>query len=199
MITASSMMSHGVDIDRLNVMVMLGIPLTTAEFIQTTSRIGRMWPGLVVVMHKIARERDASVYRWFPQFVRQGDRFVEPIPITRRSRKVLARTVAGLELARLLMVHEPASGGALTTVGRLRQYFTDAGTTAESELGALVQALGLVPETDHLMIADLTDWMELFFANLAIPLGAKQPKDLSPTGGPMMSLRDVEEMAPVRD
>jgi hypothetical protein len=36
-VTASSMMSHGVDIDRLNVMVMLGIPLGTAEFIQATA------------------------------------------------------------------------------------------------------------------------------------------------------------------
>ena len=35
-IAASSMLSHGVDISRLNIMMMLGLPLTTAEFIQTT-------------------------------------------------------------------------------------------------------------------------------------------------------------------
>ena len=40
LVAASSMLSHGVDIDRLNVMVMLGLPLSTAEFIQTTSRVG---------------------------------------------------------------------------------------------------------------------------------------------------------------
>ena len=88
-ITASSMMSHGVDIDRLNVMIMLGIPLTAAEFIQATSRVGRRWPGLVYVMHKIARERDASVFRNFEKFVKQGDRFVEPIPITDSSEKIV--------------------------------------------------------------------------------------------------------------
>ena len=48
MIAASSMLSHGVDLDRLNVMVMLGLPLATAEFIQTTARVGRTHPGLGV-------------------------------------------------------------------------------------------------------------------------------------------------------
>jgi hypothetical protein len=36
LIAASSMMSHGVDIDRLNVMIMLAFPLGVAEFIQAT-------------------------------------------------------------------------------------------------------------------------------------------------------------------
>src|SRR4029453_623298 len=101
------MLSHGVDVDRLNVMVMLGLPLATAEFIQATSRVGRRWPGLVFVVHKIPRERDASVFRSFAPFVLQGDRFVEPVPVTGRSRRVLDRTVAGMMLARVLMLHEP--------------------------------------------------------------------------------------------
>ncbi|WP_337236954.1 helicase C-terminal domain-containing protein, partial [Salmonella enterica] len=86
-IAASSMMSHGVDIDRLNIMVMLGIPLSTAEFIQATARVGRRYPSLVFVVHKIGRERDAGIYRSFSQFVSQGDRFVDPVPISKRSRQ----------------------------------------------------------------------------------------------------------------
>src|SRR6185436_6206642 len=70
-VAASAMMSHGVDVDRLNVMAMLGLPLTTSEFIQATARVGRRWPGVVFVMHKIGRERDASVYRSFGSFVTQ--------------------------------------------------------------------------------------------------------------------------------
>lgn len=45
LVAASSMLSHGVDINRLNIMVMLGLPLATAEFIQTTSRVGRLTPA----------------------------------------------------------------------------------------------------------------------------------------------------------
>lgn len=95
LIAASSMMSHGVDIDRLNVMIMLAFPLGVAEFIQATARVGRRWPALVLVVPKMTRERDTSVYRAFPEFVTHGDRFVEPIPITRKSRRVLERTISG--------------------------------------------------------------------------------------------------------
>ena len=53
LIAASSMMSHGVDIDRLNLMAIVGMPLTTAEFTsknQALSRVGRKFPGLVFVV-----------------------------------------------------------------------------------------------------------------------------------------------------
>lgn len=199
-IAASSMMSHGVDIDRLNAMVVLGVPLTTAEFIQTTARVGRRYPSLVFLVHKIARERDASVYRSFEHFVLQGDRFVEPVPVTRRSRRVLERTVAGLELARVLTLHEPRSSIALSTVKNLRQYFKDAELTEEDEFAALVRTLGISDDLDEPMRNDLNRWVEAFFANLMDPAGSGRfPSDLCPWGGPMISLRDVEEQAPVRD
>ena len=44
---------------------------------------------------------------------------------------------------RVLMLHEPASKGALTTVNRLRQYFQFAGITEHTEAEALVRALDL--------------------------------------------------------
>jgi hypothetical protein len=198
-IAASAMMSHGVDIDRLNVMVMLGIPLATAEFIQTTARIGRRWPGLVIVLHRMARERDASVFRSFTQFVHHGDRFVEPIPITRRSRRVLARTVAGLELARITHLYEPRSGQALSTVSRLRAYFQQVGVTADGELDALTTLLGLDGPLDERLREDIEDWLGQFFRNLTDPAGTfRFPSDLCPLGPPMLSLRDVEEQAPIR-
>lgn len=197
-IAASSMMSHGVDIDRLNVMVVLGIPLTTSEFIQTTARIGRRWPGIVFVMHKIARERDASIYRSFAKFVEHGDRFVEAIPVTRRSRRVLECTVTGLELARILAVHEPASGKALTTVAKLRTYFRDRGINASGELEELVQTLGLGGPLDQAIRRDLHSWLVGFFRNLENPAGTFIfPSDLAPFGRTMISLRDVEEQVPI--
>ena len=119
------MLSHGVDIDRLNVMVMLGLPLATAEFIQTTSRVGRTHPGLVIVLHKIGRERDAAVYRTFPSFVAHADRLIDPVPITAKSRRVLELTFAGLEQGRMYGIHEPAAIAA-----GLRQLTTPAAAAA---------------------------------------------------------------------
>lgn len=197
-ITASSMMSHGVDIDRLNVMVMLGLPLTTAEFIQATARVGRTWPGLVIVVPKIARERDAGMYRCFLQFVTQGDRLIEPIPITRRSRRVLERTIAGLALARILMLHEPTAPASLTTVARLREFVRSGAVDLHHDALAIADMLCLVDARDSGLRADLDEWYALFIRNIGDPpAGAKFPSDLSPTGSPMRSLRDVEEQVPV--
>ena len=85
--------------------------LTTAEFIQATARVGRRYPGLVFVMPKMARERDASAFKSFGHFIEHGDRLVEPIAIGRRSRRVLERSLPGLALALLQQIsywHEHA-------------------------------------------------------------------------------------------
>jgi hypothetical protein len=198
LISASAMMSHGVDIDRLNVMVMLGLPLTTSEFIQATARIGRRWPGLILVVHKIGRERDASVFRSFSKFIEQGDRFVEPIPITRRSRRVLERTAPGLELARLYVLHDPTSPVALTTLKTLREYANSGKYAPEEELQRLCEYLNFDGRDDARAVEDLERWLRVFFRNIADPLpGHKFPSDAWPNGRPMQSLRDVEEQVPV--
>ncbi len=199
-ITASAMMSHGVDIDRLNVMLMLGLPLTTAEFIQATARIGRRRPGLVIVLHRAQRERDAGVFRSFGPFTQQGDRFVDAVPITRRSRRVLERTLPGLILARVLHVHEARAGTALTMVRSLRKYVGQSGLTSEDEYEAVVRMLGMDGSLDVHARRDIEMWMQQFFRNLNLPQGTfRWPSDLSPTGQPMRSLRDVERQAPVQD
>lgn len=198
-VPASSMMSHGVDIDRLNVMVMLGLPLTTAEFIQASARVGRRWPALVLVVHKIGRERDASVYRAFGQFVAQGDRFVEPIPITRRSRRVLDRTLPGLAFARLLMLEEPQAAVALTTIPNLRRHVRTKSTFAADEVRAVTEMLELEEGVDEALRGDVEDWYRIFMRNLEDPPdGVEWPNELGPRNSPMMSLRDVEEQVEVR-
>lgn len=197
-ISASSMMSHGVDVDRLNVMVMLGIPLSAAEFIQATARVGRRYPAIVFVIHKIGRERDAGIFRSFPQFIEQGDRFVEAIPVTKRSRRVLDRTVCGLELARLLMIHEPAAAMSLTTVRNLKQYALSGKFNVDDEYDALVEALDLRSDLDEPMKRDLKIWFTELRRNIDTPPGdARFPSDLSPSGPPMLSLRDVEKQVPI--
>ena len=197
-VTASSMMSHGVDVDRLNVMVVLGMPLTTAEFIQATARVGRKFPAIVFVVHKMGRERDAGVFRSFEKFVEQGDRFVEPIPITGRSRRVLERTISGLEMSRLLHVHAPRTE-RLTTATHARQLISSGLLVAEEEADAIAQYLAYDPvrEEDH--IEDIKDAIDRYFDRVNLP--TTKPYEWIGniwTERPMTSLRDVEEQVPVQ-
>jgi hypothetical protein len=197
LIAASSMMSHGVDIDRLNIMVMMGLPLGVAEFIQATARVGRRWPALVIVVPKMARERDASVYRSFPEFVSHGDRFVEPIPITRKSRRVLERTIPGMEMARILLIHEKHAPGPLTTPKGLRAWLKANAGALERDRAAIAESLGLSQE-DLFLQDELEGWFGGFARNIRDPgVDVRFTSELSPNGAPMTSLRDVEEQVPV--
>jgi len=198
-IAASSMLSHGVDVNRLNTMVMLGLPLTTAEFIQTTARVGRRYPGLVYVLHKIGRERDAQTFRHFDKYVSQGDRFVDAIPITRRSRRVLALTMPGVMAARVLMLHEPASKQRLSTSVKLRQYTHDAGIGPADEAAAMAAILGLDGPEDSLHQQQILDWVRGWFADLEDPASKAQYTFQIGDPSPMTSLRDVEAQAPIHD
>jgi hypothetical protein len=150
------------------------------------------------MMLKMTRERDARIFQSFPSFVRQGDRFVEPVPITRRSRRVLEKTIAGLFFARVWQVHEPANGAALSTTSKLRSYARAGSMDPETEIAAMCEALGLDGPTDGPMREDVRAWVERFFEELEHADGSKRfPDEVSHTGKPMISLRDVEEQAPI--
>lgn len=101
-ITATSMISHGVDINRFNMMVFFGMPRGTAEYIQSSSRAGRSHPGLVFnVCHPI-RERDLSHYHFFEKYHEFLDRLVEPVPVNRWAKNSVQRTHPGLLMSLLL-------------------------------------------------------------------------------------------------
>ena len=108
LIAATSMISHGVDADRFNVMFFYGIPGNTAEYIQAYSRTGRRYSSIVIDIIRPTRETDQSYLNNFVNFHRFKDILVEPVPINRWATKAIGQTIPGIFSGLLFTIYDPS-------------------------------------------------------------------------------------------
>ena len=112
----TAVVSHGVDLERLNALTMAGLPSTVADYIQATSRAGRVHAGLVVTVFDTFQRRERSAFVNFMSFHRFLDRMVEPVPVNKYAYFAVQRTLPGMamallwDLCRLPDLHGPDVG-----------------------------------------------------------------------------------------
>lgn len=105
---ATNMISVGIDVARLNVMLMVGQPKLTSEYIQASSRVGRSFPGVAFIQYDATKSRDRSHYERFRAYHDSFYRFVEPTGATPFSKPARER---GLHAILTAMMRQRAGFG----------------------------------------------------------------------------------------
>lgn len=101
-VIATNLISHGVDLERINMMIVCGMPSHYAEYVQSTSRAARSHPGSVFVCFKARDPRESSQYEFFPAMHEHMERLIEAVAVNRFASFAVQKTIPGL-LAGILL------------------------------------------------------------------------------------------------
>jgi len=219
-VIATSMISHGVDVDRLNVMVFNGMPKSIAEYIQASSRIGRSVLGCVFMIFNPVRERDRSHFRYHSKFHEYLDRMVAPVAINRWSRYAARRSLPGALMGEILQNLNREYWDAGRAPGHLHNLVhmqsalkpPEQGGIEAAQAEGLLAAMNDVYRTDWEMAAELRDEISASVEKAVSSIRAAGAAAGAFAGGrpqyrgtgdhlgldyePMTSLRDIAEGIP---
>ena len=121
---STSIVSHGIDIDKWNIMEFQGIPRNTAEYIQALSRSGRRYPGIVFVWFYPNRTRDLSFYQNFIEYHKILQHKVEEVPLTRWSKLGFKQTFTSIFNASILNYFSDIVGEPIYSVDKVNEIFS---------------------------------------------------------------------------
>ncbi len=82
LVLATNMISVGLDVQRLGVMLVNGMPRNIAEYIQSTSRVARNNKGVIFTLFNPDNSRDLSYFEHFVSFHQKFYKEIEPLSLT---------------------------------------------------------------------------------------------------------------------
>jgi hypothetical protein len=223
-VIATSMISHGVDVNQFNFISFFGMPRNTAEYIQAYSRVGRKYTGSVFLLFDSIRARDRSHYSRFEHYHRYQDLLVEATPLERWADFAIECTLPGIVLGILIqyydMQYENSFEKRIYNLDGFREAVNE-GAISKEELLEFVYDAYDVGDVDDDVNSDIgarlyresiearfeSLWQYLFEVDVDINdpreeglkkfLGNVMEDEDRGFRAPMRSLRDVDEQIPV--
>ena len=200
-LVGTSVISHGVDLDRLNFEVLAGMPPSYAHYIQATARAGRTHVGLVVSVFDRGNRRETSMYQSFATTHAALERMVEPVPVNRFAARAVERTLPGIVCSLLWDETRNARWASTEEISMTRKFrpWWDANAAdltphlrerIERAYRCPVPEAVLMPDEDRLVSDALSRWDNVESRRMRL-WQAEWLTDLF-TSSAMTSLRDVD-------
>lgn len=222
-VVATSAVSHGVDVEEFNSMFFAGMPADIAEYIQASSRVGRIHSGFCMLVPIPHQRRDRYIAEVFDSFHRFLERMVQPAAIDRYAENAIRRALpsvlvnylGGVLPIKRYLVADESSRAYWSDHRRIEDFIdlfrsrdvSDSMAQREALRRYVLQALGI---TDHQASPDtrafyeqlLGDLLESVIAQMYSENGASLSIFMNEqslhTAKPMSSLRDVDDPAWIR-
>jgi hypothetical protein len=203
-VVGTSVVSHGVDLERLNVLIMAGLPSTTADYIQATSRSGRTHVGAVITVYDDFQRRESSAFTHFVSTHRLIDVLVEPVPVNRFAHRAAQRTLPSVVMALLWHLARDPSLNPPSVGIRKTSDFAKWWNTQGSQLTNRIESgidsayrspvPGVNPADleNQLASGAVEEWRNIQSPSVR-RFDGDDTRDLFRSPGVMGSLRDVEE------
>lgn len=159
---ATNMISVGIDVARLNVMLLVGQPKLTSEYIQASSRVGRSFPGVAFAMYDGSKSRDRSHYEQFKPYHESFYKYVEPTGATPFSKPARDRALHAIVISLLRHLNpqlSPESGASEFTrekyageIETIKKYITnrDSSVIRRMRSGMLDDSVVISSEIDKI-------------------------------------------------
>ncbi len=125
LVSATSIVSHGVDVDTWNVMTFEGMPRNTSEYIQALSRVGRKHFGIVFVLYDYMKIRDVSFYQNFTEYHEILNDKVETVPLSRWTKLGFKQTFTSIFCASVLNYMSDLLRKPIYTTEEFNKVFAD--------------------------------------------------------------------------
>lgn len=138
---ATSLISHGVDLDRINNLFMAGMPSKIAEYIQASSRSARSNVGLVFISFKSTNLKERSQYQYFVENHKFLDQLVDPVPINRMAIKAVEKSFPSILSSLLLGIHSGINKAVLDKCGKVDKYISEREAKSFSAQNELLEQL----------------------------------------------------------
>jgi len=209
-VIATNLISHGVDLERINMMTVCGMPSHYAEYVQATSRAARSHPGIVFVCFKSRDPREHSQFEFFTQMHEHMERLIEAVAVNRFASFAPRKTVPGLLAGLLLCEYSPRLFGTdiskpLDHIPTLQTALgmkpgtssTTSGCVSQDELQNAIKAIigvdKVFPPASAAQVENVRRRLEEAFQDQMGAIGRTFETKLAEAIHPITSFRDVDE------